>query len=398
MTAITASLADSPAAQIAGHAAAIRRYDLDWLRIAAFGLLILYHMGMFYVPWDWHVKSIHAGPEIRPLMLLTSPWRLTLLFLISGVATRYMADRLAATSGAGWLLLRARSARLLLPLAFGMLVIVPPQTWCEIVAKLGWTGSVADFYGHYVTGYDGWRPGGRLLIVPTWNHLWFVAYLWVYTMLAIALRPLLRLAARRGLGAAAQVLLTPLGIVLLPGLLLVGLRVVMRPFFPETHALIDDWYLHAEYAAVFLFGYAIARADEIWDAIETLRWPALAAGLACYGWLVWQMQAGLPRGPLGAVVWGIDQWAWIVALLGFARRRLDVDHPWRRYLADAVFPFYILHQTVIVVTGHALTPLALPAAAEAGVILAATVAVCLAGYETVRRLRWLRPFFGLKPA
>ena len=61
-----------------------RRIDLDWLRIAAFGLLIFYHVGMFYVTWDWHVKSSHASQIIEPLMRLSNPWRLTLLFIISG--------------------------------------------------------------------------------------------------------------------------------------------------------------------------------------------------------------------------------------------------------------------------------------------------------------------------
>jgi glucan biosynthesis protein C len=64
-----------------------RRYDLDWVRIGAFMLLILYHVGMYYVDWDWHVKSPHASAAIEPLMMLTSPWRLSLLFLVSGVAT-----------------------------------------------------------------------------------------------------------------------------------------------------------------------------------------------------------------------------------------------------------------------------------------------------------------------
>ncbi len=69
------------------HAPAFpRRYDLDWLRIIAFGLLILYHSGMFYVTWGWHVKSVHAGPEAEWAMLLLNPWRLSLLFFISGVA------------------------------------------------------------------------------------------------------------------------------------------------------------------------------------------------------------------------------------------------------------------------------------------------------------------------
>ena len=71
-------------------AAPERRVDLDWVRIAAFGLLILYHVGMFYVPWNWHIKSAHPVTALEPLMLALNPWRLALLFLVSGVATRFM--------------------------------------------------------------------------------------------------------------------------------------------------------------------------------------------------------------------------------------------------------------------------------------------------------------------
>ena len=66
----------------------MRRYDLDWLRITAFGLLIGYHVGMLYVPWAFHVKSEYrGGPGLVALMLASNPWRLPLLFVISGAAT-----------------------------------------------------------------------------------------------------------------------------------------------------------------------------------------------------------------------------------------------------------------------------------------------------------------------
>src|SRR5262245_62368639 len=84
---------------------------LDWLRIGAFALLVLYHVGMYYVSWDWHVKSPAAGPALEPWMRLSSPWRLSLLFLISGAATSFMLLR----DGASRSLLGARSKRLLWP-------------------------------------------------------------------------------------------------------------------------------------------------------------------------------------------------------------------------------------------------------------------------------------------
>lgn len=364
-----------------------RRYDLDWLRIAAFGLLILYHVGMFYVAWPWHVKSSHAGPEIQPLMLLTSPWRLALLFLIAGCATRFMTEKLPRGRMAA-----LRSWRLLLPLVFGMLVIVPPQTYYEIVEHMGFDEGVVAFYGKYIGFHDGWRSNGQKLIVPTWNHLWFVAYLWAYTMIVLGLRPLLHALP---LASVAKLLQQPLVLLLLPPLLIGLLRLTLRPIFGETHALLDDWYLHALYLSLFLFGYGIAKHDSLWDAIERLRWIALGLAVLTYAVMLWAVLTNA-GGLLRPFIWAFDLWAWTVMLLGFARRHMNFDSPLRQYLTDAIFPFYILHQTIIVVLGHYLSPLHLPAGIEAGLLILATAVGCWAGYEIVRRVSWLRPFFGLR--
>src|SRR3546814_7091572 len=100
---------------------------------------------MYYVSWDWHVKSPGAGPTIEPLMLLTAPWRLSLLFLVSGAATAFLIGK----SASGFL--GARSWRLLVPLAFGMLVVVVPQAYYEVVAKMpgGYHDGYLAFWGRY---------------------------------------------------------------------------------------------------------------------------------------------------------------------------------------------------------------------------------------------------------
>src|SRR5690606_9821595 len=95
--------------------------------------------------------------------------------------------------------------------------------------------------------------------------------------------------------------------------------------------------------------------------------------------------------------WAMNQWAAIVAILGFARRLAPGDGPVRRYLTDAVFPVYILHQTITVALAWNLRPLAMPPALEGPLLVVLTFGVSLAGYECVRRVRWLRPLFGLRP-
>ena len=152
-----------------------RRHDLDRVRVFAFCLLVLYHVGMYYVSWGWHVKSPAASTTPEPFMLLTSPWRMSLLFLVSGVATAFMLRG----SAAGFV--RRRSRQLLLPLLFGMLVIVPPQAYLQVVEQLpgGYSGGALDFYGKYLGAYQGFcGSDGKCLVLPTWNHLWFLAYLW----------------------------------------------------------------------------------------------------------------------------------------------------------------------------------------------------------------------------
>jgi hypothetical protein len=95
--------------------------------------------------WGFHIKREHRITELEPLMLLLNPWRLALLFLVSGVATRFMLGK--STPGRLW---RSRTVRLLPPLLSGMLVIVPPQAYLQVVESVGYDGGFFDFYlTHY---------------------------------------------------------------------------------------------------------------------------------------------------------------------------------------------------------------------------------------------------------
>jgi len=372
-----------------------RRYDLDWVRIGAFLLLIFYHVGMYYVTWDFHVKSPHASGAIEPLMMLTSPWRLSLLFLVSGVATAYLLAR-----GTGHFM-RSRSARLLIPLAFGMLVIVPPQSYLEVVEKVGYRGSFVQFYRLYITGYHGFCRED-CLIMPTWNHLWFVAYLWVYTLvlftivwMAPRIIPALRQAAERGLAG--------LGVLFWPIALLAAARVGLAARFPQNHALVGDWYNHANYFGVFLLGFALAGTQAPWDALQRFRWHTL--GAAILGWSslctyfgIYSADTAVPPETLRMfmrAVYGAQQWLAIAAVLGFARSHLMRDNAARRYLTAAIFPVYILHQTVIIVLAHALQPADMAPPVEGLLLVATTTAGCFMAYEVIRRVGILQPLFGV---
>ena len=392
-----------------------RRHDLDWIRVGAFVLLILYHVGMFYVPWDWHVKSSHEVPGLIPAMLLTNPWRLTLLFLVSGAATRFLFDGLERKGAGARRLAGSRVLRLLPPLVFAMFVIVPPQSYYEVVEALqGYfpgadpyhNAYTADFWLRYATASGDWCDGDGCLTTPTWNHMWVVVYLLVYSL---GLAGLLAITGGRVrvLGGLLERALSGWGLLIWPIVFVAAIRWWLAPMFPVTHALVDDWYNHALSFSTFLFGFLIARSEPLKQGFIRIRLPALL--LALIGWAGWsayvlsfpETSAAIPGDALRRamrVVYAVQQWSFIAAILGYGAKHLTRGGPLLRYLTVGVFPFYIAHQTIIVVAGHHLAQLGLPLIAEAGLIIGITVLGCWLTYEFARRIGWLGLVLGVRPA
>lgn len=371
-----------------------RRYDLDTLRIIAFALLIFYHIGMFYVSWGWHVKSVHAGPAAEPLMRLLNPWRLSLLFLISGMALRFAIDKSDRLSRFGW----QRAVRLFIPLLFGMLVIVTPQAWLQLVESGEVTGGIIGFYPGYLSDIYS-------ITTPTWNHLWYLAYILVYTVLLLPLaRPLSRLSQiiEPKLQRLLDHRLGWLGLLLIVFIPHMIFRLTLDARFPTTHDLAYDWANHAHSLMWLLSGYMLAKSAAFWDALRAGRWPLLILSLTLgfvltLAWLNWDAitidVTWLWPARVGRVIYYC---AVILALLSWAQQLAANDWRGRAYLSEAVFPYYILHQTIIVTAGYWLTRQGLNVGTEVSLLMTATVLGCLAGHEIIRRIPMLRPLFGLK--
>ncbi len=362
-----------------------RLFFLDWLRILAFAALVVYHVGMYYVSWDFHVKSPFAGPGLEPWMKLTEPWRMSLLFMVSGAASAHMLK-----AGPSLLLVRRRSAYLLLPLLFGIVFIVPPQSYFEVVQKFGFSGDYFAFLRLYFTHYRGFCSQGHCLILPTWNHLWFLPYLWFYTLAMCAVLawcPHALVGGSRLLHRAFR----GWGLLVFPVVWLLLLRLVLFERFPSTHALWGDWFNHALYLGMFTLGALFATANTQWERLARWRWLALALAVCFWAVLVFVR----PAKPAEHGVVAIYQWAALVAAFGFARAHLNHDSPLRQRLTQAVFPVYLLHQTVIIVASQWLLPARLAPAIEGPMLVFAAFAVSYAGYAVVRRISMLRPWFGL---
>lgn len=379
-----------------------RRYDLDWLRVLAFGLLILYHVGMYYVAdWDWHIKSPDPSGFLQNLMYLTNPWRMSLLFFVSGAALWFASRKISSSS-----LVRLRNRRLLLPLVFSMAVIVPPQVYVELVTREGADFSYLGFYGTYLDmTTDAWPDHQHgPLGLWTWNHLWFLAYLWVYTLLFVAVKPLLDRAAavvRKAQPALWQLLLVPV-------LLLTVYRLTLADAYPPSNALFGDWYNHVRYLSFLFGGYLLADCGHFWTLLSGRRWQLLAGAVVAWVILlgiangeVQQLLQGLPEAAsllIIRVLVSIDQWLWVLAALALGHHYLNRPSAVLRYMNEAILPWYILHQTLIVLLAFWLAGAGMPQSLEALVLVAGTVLGCALGYELVRRFRLGRLLFGLRTA
>ena len=157
--------------------------------------------------------------------------------------------------------------------------------------------------------------------------------------------------------------------------------------------------------AMVVFGFLGARSEVLKAAYICMRRPALGLALlswaaaAGYAW-IYRADDAMPSEALRMtmrVVYGVDQWTFMAAVLGYGARYLTRGGPVLRYLTVGVFPFYIVHQTVIITTAHYLMPLNLPLSAEAGLVLGATLAGCLLTYEVARRIGWFGLLLGVKP-
>lgn len=377
-----------------------RFHALDNLRVFAFMVLILYHIGMFYVlEWGWHIKSQNQYGWLQDVMLLTNQWRMSLLFLISAMVLGVLLGRYSP-----WSVIGERSRRLLLPLLFGMFVIVAPQVYVEGTVNGIFDVTFFQFYAEYINPATNWLPEHQSIIgLLTWNHLWFLPYLFCYSIIIAVCYPLL----------AKMVSAWPAFMDKLRYFLpvTVGLTILiwlaLRQQYPTTHDLVNDWYSHAKYFFVMLIGFVIVRRPAIWTQLMLRRRVLLFIAMAMYaviiayrhdafGSLTEAEQSSPDFLLMVAVVVVTNHWCWLAAILGYGKKYLGYSGALTRYLNTAILPYYLLHQTLIVVFAYWLMPLTLPVWLEFGLILTFTVAGCAAGYELVRRLSWLRPFFGLK--
>ena len=366
---------------------------MDWLRIGAFALLILYHVAMVFAPWGWVIKAARTHEGLIVPMALVTPWRLALLFAVSGYASRKLLARSTSVGG----FVRGRNARLLVPLAFGMAVLVPIEMWVRVRS-----GGYPFGYLHFWLA-DYWRTGTFAGVAfPSWEHLWFVAYLWLYTMLLGVALAIAGARTDRWTARAAEWLAEGHRLFAAPLLVLATLKLALLFVVPERQGVFSDWAGHAEYLPIFLLGFLIGGTEALWTAIARGARPAFALAVVA-GAVVAAVEVAYPGTAIPPhATMALDRaarvamaWSMIVLLFHVAQTLLDRDHRWRGSLVQAVFPAYLIHHPAIVLAALWVLPLDLSAPAAFAGILGVTVFACWAAVALGRRIGWLGTLIGL---
>lgn len=326
-----------------------RQTYLDWLRILSIAGVLFFHSAMPYVAEDgWHLKNAETSNLLMESNMFLHLFRMPLLFFISGTVSFYMMQRRSTLNFIG-----LRFRRLLIPLVFSMLIIVPPQVYMERLVG-GYQGSFWEWYPRVFDFVP--YPKGNF----SWHHLWFIAYLFLYDLMFAPLFAWLISSKSDGFKTKLELLAKGkrVYLLMLPGIIWYAL---MSPGFPETNDLINDPAYFVYWLLFLMAGFICILQPKLMDSLERNRRFALTIGflaLMLLNYLRWnKIEPGYDGWyfqdefftSLFYALKPIIGWAWVFALTGYGKHYLNRKYKVLNYLNEAVYPFYILHQTVIVI-------------------------------------------------
>ncbi len=404
---MTDSLSTPDAATAATAKPNARRHDLDALRVFGCYLLLLFHIAIIFSPAPfYHARNAETSFVFTILGGFISLWHMPLLFLLAGWSAAVSLRRRGTGS-----FLRERWRKLAIPLVAGCVLLVPLIKYLELRS-----GQDLNRRGFSVTAevledmqavlpqielplmqpYD----EGFLAFLPTfftdldrfsWSHLWFVAYLLVFTLVLL---PILV----RWVRIDTRTLRPSRLAIYLPILPLAAIQLVLRERYPGPYNLYSDWASVSYFVTYLLSGFAMAILPQL-ETVLAREWRrSLAIGLGTTGVLL-----------LGALEWfqssavmlagsAVAGWCFVVSLVGFAKERVVTSGPRLRYLAESAFSVYVLHQFVVTTLGFAVVQLPLGILAKFSLLLVLASAGTVGLYHFgVRPFRLTRFLLGMKP-
>lgn len=342
-----------------------RRYDIDWIRVIAIGLLLIYHTAIGFQPWGVLIGFITNKEPFESLwipMTMINVWRIPILFYVSGMGL-FLAMR-----NRNWKqLFKERFLRIGVPLIFGSLLIVP----------LHW----------FLLQYN-YRKG--LTYTPGMGHLWFLGNILVYVAIIAPVFLLLRNRRNKGNeNFSGKFWGTPLSLIFVIALFIAE-ALLVKPAIYEMYAFSFHGFMLGMIA--FLAGFLfMSNGHFFWKMLVGWTWIPLIIAIALYSLRLWQLPSQTP-----VILLVIESNCWIFSLFAFASKYLNHGSKKLTYLKDAAYPVYILHMVFLYLGAVLIYPLAIAAPLKFILQLLFTVTGSLLFYEfLIKRINFFRILFGL---
>jgi hypothetical protein len=342
-----------------------RRYDVDWLRTIAIGLLIVFHIVLCFQPWAAVTGFPQNGELLHELgwfMSILAVWRIPLLFVISGMGVRFAMER------RNWKeLLLDRTVRILVPFLFGTFVL--GALFSIAIPLVGWKAEYTLNFG----------------------HLWFLCNIYCYVLWLLSTMIYLKNTPDNPVSRfMSKVIGWPLGLFLFALPLMLEAWLVNPDYFSLYAGTVHGWVIGLIcFAMGFIF---ISSQDVFWPAVKRTRWIALAVAVSLF--LVRLLVCNLEK-EINALS-ALESMSWMLAVIGFGSLYLNKASRALAYLSKAVYPVYIVHMPVQFTIAYFLLPGSLHVYLKLVLLIAGTFGVSLFLYECVlSRLKWVRPLFGI---
>lgn len=314
-----------------------RLYYIDWLRVLVVLSLIPFHAALTYSGLgDIYISNPLHDARIIPFMLIVSPlsnFFMTLLFFVSGIASFYSIRSRGLKRFA-----LERCNKLLIPFIIGTITLCPVQAYFKALYE-GYTGNYFEFFPHFFSNMSYYMG---------YAHLWFLLYLYVFSLLS--LRLIARWDKRPLILSGIASFISKGNRILIPMSFIVIIEALLRPLFTGNYTILGDWANDIVYFSFFLFGYIFAFSDEIRKKLSRYFIVSFIGTVVCTVVLVYTFWMGAIEGRrdqsltyLWATARGIYECASIVFLLGVGERYLNRNSAILQYLTKASFTYYIFH-------------------------------------------------------
>ncbi|MFC1971300.1 acyltransferase family protein [Chloroflexota bacterium] len=376
-----------------------RLHYIDWLRVLAMLAIFLFHSNRFFDTFGWHLKNADQSIASTMFTGLLNLWLMPLFFLLSGVGSWYA---LRFRSGGQYLFDRVK--RLLIPLyTVGIFIILLPQVYFEYVTNEGYTGTFWELIPNYLGSIPDRFNTGPFFFNLEFGHLWFLQFLFLISLVTLPLLIYLKSEAGQKLIKRLAAWCSRWGGVFLFLIPLILVRIGLRSFFAGEHTWADFVY----YAVFFLIGYIMPADNRFTASFKRYGWVCLALGIAGWG------GAGLFTFVLDynyqgresfslmfvlfQIIMSIANWSWVVFILSLGVKYMNFGNKVVNYGNDAVLPFYILHQTIILGVGWFVITWDIGILPKYLIIIVVSFALIMVLYELlIKRVNILRFLFGMR--